>query len=543
MIEKENIPVEINILNIESYPWHTHPNMHIIYVFSGEIELKLSFAHYTLKENHIHFIHSEDMHGFKSITERSTILLLTFDMDYFSDLFPNLENQMFSTRSLNHDAFYTNQTVLRKQIFTLVLRAWELNDSDQYGQILTDAAIDIFKTLYRDFRNFKIGDDKLLNHYAAHDMFQIDRIARIISYIYANYNYKINLKTIADNENINTYYLSHLFQKFVGINFRDFLNMTRIEMSEHELLMTDKAISKIALDMGFSNYNYYVNTFEKWFGMHPKDYRKRFYKETVREKEPAYEIIPLAGIIPQIKKELTKLNSFDIYQEEEPHVDIDLSLSFEKDSNNTSLNETFYYNLIKNLPDISLFISKGPDPAEVYDKYYPHKYCIDLLNSAVSNNDFSLPHLQVTDSIKNQNGIFAINGLKKPLYYLCLFWSQLYAKFFKTGHGHIVTRGHDGYSIILFNDSTFFDLDITINFTDIEENHKLTQRVLSPSDSCIDYWFQLDFQKDISSEDFKFIEQMTVPKTSFMIIPETGSYSHSLSLKPLEIIHIKFNRQ
>ena len=149
---------------------------------------------------------------------------------------------------------------------------------------INDCATEIFKTLYKDFRNFRIGEDKLSEYRISHDSFQIDRISRIICYIYENYNSKISLAAIAADENINAYYLSHLFQRFVGKSFRDFINMTRVEMSEYEILATDKAISKNSARRRFSNYNYYIDAFIKWFGMHPKKYRNEFRAETILEK-------------------------------------------------------------------------------------------------------------------------------------------------------------------------------------------------------------------------------------------------------------------
>lgn len=541
---KENCPVKMEILELKNYPWHMHTDIHICYVLSGEIDLKLTYTHYRLKENHIHFIHSEDIHGFKSITEKSTVLLLTFDMDHFSKLFPNLGNQMFSTRSLNYEDFYTNQTMLRKQIFSLVLQAYKYKESSQYRQMIINSAVDIFKTLYRDFRNFKIGDDKLWKYHVTHDTFQIDRISRIISYIYANYNCNVNLKSIADNENINIYYLSHLFQKFIGINFRDFLNMTRVETSEYELLATDKAISKIALDVGFSNYNYFVNTFKKWFGMHPKDYRKTYFNETILQKKPACKIVPLIDFIPKIEKELSKLNVIDIPDIKKSSLILDLcpkadSLLFK---NNPIHSDIAKYN-IKNLINLNPLISYDIDPAKVYDHYYPHKYCMELLNSIVLKRSLNLPPLQIVDTVKNQNGIFAINGMKKPLYYLYIFLTQLFNNFIKTGTGHIVTCRNEEYSIILFNNSTFFDFEVTFNFTEMESKYKLTQKILSASNSCIDYWFQLDFKQIIDNDDFQFIEHMTFPETSFVIIPETKIYSYTINLRPLDIVHIKFSKQ
>lgn len=538
-----DIPVKVQIFQLGHYPWHFHSDIQICYVLSGEVELKLTYGYYHVKANGIHFIHSEDIHGFRSLTEISKIILLSFDIEYFSTLFPNLGNQVFSIHSSDPDIIHTNQALLRRQIFSLVLKSHEEHPNRR--QLMIESATEILKTLYHDFRNFMINDDKFWEHRGTHDIFQIDRISRIIAYIYANYNCKISLSAIAADENMNTFYLSHLFQRFVGASFRDFLNMTRAEISEFELLSTNKALSKIAMDVGFSNYNYYVESFRKWFGMHPKDYRAKFREHTIDYVKPEERTLPLDAVMDLIEKDFSRITVLENSNPKRKHITVDLSLSSYSASPSERKEEDVFFSkisgqLFEHVLAVQKSAGRNEDPAQLYHRSFPQEYCVSLLKKAVQNKELALPHLQVVDTAKNKNGLFAINGMKKPLYYLCMFWLDLFEQIADAGPGYLVTRNGEDCSILAFNEDPLVCVDMTFNFANIVNSHKLTQKLLPASSSCIDYWCQLNFQNPIQPQDYQSIEQMTVPKVSFRIVPGTKNYQHSLILEPFDIAHLRF---
>ena len=89
------------------------------------------------------------------------------------------------------------------------------------------------------------------------------------------------MEEIASKQNLNPYYLSHLFSQTIGINYRDFINMARVETSEYDLLASELSISHIALSSGFSNASYYNKHFTFWFDMSPKEYRTRYTGSTI----------------------------------------------------------------------------------------------------------------------------------------------------------------------------------------------------------------------------------------------------------------------
>ncbi len=546
----DNIPVRADIIEFGNYPWHMHTNdIQICYVLSGEARMKFTYGYYHLKENHIHFIHSYDIHGFQSLNGKCKMLVLSFDLDHFSEKFPNLGAQIFSVRSISADTFYTHQATLRKQIFSLAIKLMRDEKKQNNYKNINDCAAEIFKTLYRDFRNFRIGEDKLSEYRISHDSFQIDRISRIICYIYENYSSKISLAAIAAEENINAYYLSHLFQRFVGKSFRDFINMTRAEMSEYEILATDKAISKIALDAGFSNYNYYIDAFIKWFGMHPKKYRNEFRSETILEKDPDCTHISLHDAMPLIEKELSKIEiSDDIPDAKKTHISLNLSLKLSDRKNSAFIRSGSFMNeiserLFTHVLDIHGAVNKNITPSDFYNRHMPHEYCIELLDAAVRKKDLSLENFQIIDTAENKNGLFTINGMKKPLYYLHMFWFELFEDLIDCGPGYIVTRSSEDYSIIVFNDSPMLQSEMIFDFNNVSRKHKLTQKILSASHSCISYWQQLDFTPDIDQEDYRCIENMTIPETSFRIVPGMKNYQHIARLEPMDIAHIKFFRE
>ena len=68
----------------------------------------------------------------------------------------------------------------------------------------------------------------------------IERISRIINYVYANHKNKVTFEDIAEREHLNPFYLSHLIKDYMGISFQEFLCFARVEMSEIPLLETDK---------------------------------------------------------------------------------------------------------------------------------------------------------------------------------------------------------------------------------------------------------------------------------------------------------------
>lgn len=103
-----------------------------------------------------------------------------------------------------------------------------------------------------------------------------ERLGRIIDYIYEHHNEKLSLRELAEKEHFSEGYLSKLITAGTGLGFRELLAFARVEESEKILLSGSEKISSIASQVGFSTTAYYEKFFEKWFGCHPEEYRKKY---------------------------------------------------------------------------------------------------------------------------------------------------------------------------------------------------------------------------------------------------------------------------
>ena len=91
---------------------------------------------------------------------------------------------------------------------------------------------------------------------------QLERYHRIAKYIFNNYNNNITLQDIADKEFLSTHYLSHEIKYATGSSFTDLINITRVEESIKLLLDSDKSISEISEEVGFSHTRYFNKNFK-----------------------------------------------------------------------------------------------------------------------------------------------------------------------------------------------------------------------------------------------------------------------------------------
>lgn len=94
-------------------------------------------------------------------------------------------------------------------------------------------------------------------------------------YIAEHYREDISLSSAAGLVNLTPVYLSRLFKKEEGINFVDYLNQYRIDVSKNLLRDVKYNVLDVAELSGFSNTRYFSKIFKKAVGITPSEYRKR----------------------------------------------------------------------------------------------------------------------------------------------------------------------------------------------------------------------------------------------------------------------------
>ena len=96
-----------------------------------------------------------------------------------------------------------------------------------------------------------------------------------VFYIKENYASEMTLESLAKIFGYSPTYLSRMFQKYAGVNFKAYLQDIRLRYAWKEVKDSDKTLSEIAMENGFPNSKALARSFQKKYGMLPSEYRKR----------------------------------------------------------------------------------------------------------------------------------------------------------------------------------------------------------------------------------------------------------------------------
>ncbi|MFD0716526.1 helix-turn-helix domain-containing protein [Paenibacillus sp. GCM10027626] len=111
----------------------------------------------------------------------------------------------------------------------------------------------------------------LLNQHAAR---RFDpRVEEVLALLSADMKRTLRIADIARTVNLSESRLSHLFKLETGQSVVAALNQIRLREAATLLLHTYRSAAEIADDVGFPNYNHFLNQFKKRYGTSPSQYR------------------------------------------------------------------------------------------------------------------------------------------------------------------------------------------------------------------------------------------------------------------------------
>ncbi len=100
----------------------------------------------------------------------------------------------------------------------------------------------------------------------------------IADYIRRNISKNIKTADIADAFGYSPKYLSHMFSKLGGSSLKQFILSAKIETASYYLTDSDRTITEIAAEVGFSDMHNFSRTFKRMTGLTPSEYRNTYSK-------------------------------------------------------------------------------------------------------------------------------------------------------------------------------------------------------------------------------------------------------------------------
>ncbi len=238
--------------NISSYPTHWHEFYEIELIISGSGSYIIDGVERNIERNMLFFMTPVNFH--KVITDDSQVITLMFMGEVCdSDILFKLSS-VFNSDSVmlsDEDAKYLSAVMHELNIVSS-------ENEDEY----------CFHLL-----NSILGKICRLNNTHRHGY--MSRVQKAMLYIQNNFRNDIGLSDIADAASITPSYMSSIFSKECGVNFKEYLSTIRYDYAKKLLEYSDMTVTDICFESGFCDYANFERHFKERYAMSPKQYRAR----------------------------------------------------------------------------------------------------------------------------------------------------------------------------------------------------------------------------------------------------------------------------
>lgn len=358
----KDLPINIYLANVMEYPFHWQDCIEILFVLKGSITLGVENETYTLVDREIEIINPNEVYRIESKDPDNLVLILDIDPNFFEQYYDDAKGTFFYTNSSDDNVQEEEKYYILRGFISILLYE-VVSKIDDYEDSIEEKLLEMMYHLINNFHYLFYDEDSLKE-----DEFQLERYHRIIKYISNNYMNKLSLQDIAEKEFLSTQYLSYKIKDVFGHGFNEYLNQIRVEESTKLLLDSDKNISEISEEVGFSHVRYYNKHFKLHYNLTPMQYRKKYkVSATQLEKLKKINYLELREAIPFLVQYLEEYERFN-YDNKITKLDIDLKQE--------AIEEFGPPNLI-NLGDISLLLEgENMKILREIQKQIGFKYCL-----------------------------------------------------------------------------------------------------------------------------------------------------------------------
>ena len=227
--------------NIVCVP-HCHTSYEILFVTKGKIAANINGLEYIVSKGECVMISPMQIHSYRTI-EDGTVKISIFSGDYIFDFYNETKGTELKNPITDFDL--TDVCLLNKS-------------SDRF---------EIKSILY------KYCSKLIKNGIKKADKSNNDLSVKTVIYIQNNFKNNISLKQMAKDLGYSYNYLSSYFKNQFGCGYADYINKFRLEEAAAMLKRTDKSITQIAFESGFTSIRNFNVVFKKEYGINPMIYR------------------------------------------------------------------------------------------------------------------------------------------------------------------------------------------------------------------------------------------------------------------------------
>lgn len=258
---------------------HYHTYIELIYCLNGEFSAWLNGKNYYFTKGDLLVISSNEVHEIYALSDSpSSYIVIKFEPEIlYNSLLDTFDTKYVFPFTLDNTApqkVFSYSEIYSTELPKLIHNILDEYSKKEYGfELAVKADIcRIFLWILRHWNDMGITIPHTDSLYHEH----IKSIQKVLEYLAEHYSEDVTAEDMAKLANLSYSYFSRVFKQIMNRSFNDYLNFIRITEAEKLLISTDKNITEIAVETGFSSSSYFIKVFDKYKKISPSQFRKNF---------------------------------------------------------------------------------------------------------------------------------------------------------------------------------------------------------------------------------------------------------------------------
>ena len=242
---------------------HLHSEWELVWIIENSMGIKCDGVSFVANEGELVLFSPSLVHEFKKVDKSCTFMCLQV-----SPRFLGLSNLLVS-ESVHPADYLTAEEIskIRSGLYKMMKRY--INQDELFQPFCKGQCALIMYMILSKMPLSTLSDEENFSRSKKNE-----RLVRLINFVDANYMHKVRLYEFAESEGVTLCYMSHFIQGALGQSFQDYLNTVRFNHACSMIARGNMKMSDIYRACGFSDYKYFVRTFQEKCGKTPDEYSK-----------------------------------------------------------------------------------------------------------------------------------------------------------------------------------------------------------------------------------------------------------------------------
>ena len=265
--------IHCDIFRAKNETEHFHKDIELLFIISGHIHVVVEGNEFRVGKEEFLLINSGKNH-YIYVDEDSLLSRFHISYDLMTDVFDEEYIAFWCNLITAKDPGYEELRSQTRDVIRLHMQTQEKNGfrcMEKYGRIM-----DLLSRYYRiETKQLRKQSDYNSDAHAQ----------EILSYISHHYNEPLNLADLADMQYVSVSTMSRIIKKATDSKFPDYINKIRLQHAIDDLLNTNKSVTEIAVNNGFSSPSSFNRVFKEAYGTTPSQYKKSFRSNVEKKRE------------------------------------------------------------------------------------------------------------------------------------------------------------------------------------------------------------------------------------------------------------------